>query len=551
MKKTIIYGFLAALLPMATSCSESFLHLEPQVDVPPTTLFASPDDAQYAINGLGRLMASQYASQGLNGEGTMNLYFGDMPGFAMQKCDYTGWSNTINGKYHANTTNANMAFSWHYNYRMIANANQLLANAPAEADMLPEEKGHWHYVKAQALTYRAFAYLHLVQLYSRRWSDRNGESRGVVLRTEPTTEPKAAASLKEVYQQIYDDLDTAIDWFNTCGYSRGSSNNWLPSEEAAHAIYSRAALNRQDWAKAASEADLAGAKTSVMTAEMYEQGFNTPNQEWIWSAFNDASQDLYYYGFFAYAGSNSKSSNCRSYPPAISRQVVEKINPADSRLKLYAIPTADEMPKHANLVSGSGLVVSTSAANLAKLSGDALENAQQCNAFYNRVKAKGSFIYNRLYSTTKLYYYIATKFQATNDLSVGHLCLIRKAEMLYNAAEAQYMLNNEPAAQALLEEAVAPYQPGYTCTLTGQALLDEILAYREFDLYGEGFSWNDLKRRGATMVRLNWQDGGSWNTSFAGETKPEALNRWTFVYPKIETDFNPLVQTVEDDNWTK
>lgn len=46
------------------------------------------------------------------------------------------------------------------------------------------------------------------------------------------------------------------------------------------------------------------------------------------------------------------------------------------------------------------------------------------------------------------------------------------AEMIYNEAEALCMLGgNETKVRSLLEEAVRPYQPGYSCTLSGDALL--------------------------------------------------------------------------------
>ena len=555
MKKLLIYGLLALPIAFATSCSDNYLDTTPQSSVDIPTLFATPDGAQSAVNGLGRLMCSQYASQGLNGEGTMNLYFGDLPGATLQKCDWTGWSNTINGKYHQNNSNANMAFSWHYNYRLIANANTILVNLKESED--DDIQSQWDYVKAQALTYRAYAYLHLVQLYSRRWSDRDGESRGVILRLEPSTDPQEAVSLKRVYEQIYADLDEAIELFHNCGWKRASDEVWKASEEVAHAVYSRAALNRLDYGKAASEAELACKQSSMMTTNDYLSGFNTPNKEWIWCAYNSEEQDLYYYSFFAYAASNSSSSTCRTYPVAISKEVIDHINPDDPRLPLYCIPTDDEVIAPSEQ-SGSGLVTLTSSKNLATLkekaeadpekNGLAYETALKQNAFYNRIK-NSAFYADRIYSTTKLYYYLATKFQKSGSYGIGQLCLFRMAEMLYNQAEAYFELGDEAKAIAALEKAVKPYQPDYTCSKTGSDLKEEIIAYRDFDLFGEGLSWFDMKRRGDTLVRKSWANGGSWNSSFAQTVSPSGDNNWTFVYPQIETNYNPLVQTTESDTW--
>lgn len=563
MKKILIYGLFAALMPLASSCSEDYLELSPEVDVSPSTLFTNPDDAQYAVNGIGRLMCSQYmSSQGRNGEGTLLMYFGEWPGKATQKCDLTGWANTINGKYHENNSNANMYFSWQYPYQIIVNANAIINSVPTDVPE-GETKEAWDFVKGEALTYRAHAYLRLVQIYSRRWSDRNGESRGVILRLGDDTDPKPCISQKDIYAQIYKDLDEAIALFKGSGKDR--EEVWQPNEDVAHALYSRAALTREDWSKAASEAKEAQKNYQIMGIDDYTAGFNTPNKEWIWCAYNGDTQDIYYYSFFAYMASNSKSSACRTNPLAISRELVEKISPDDQRLKLYAIPTADEMPKKASLVTGAGKVVSTSAKNL-KAREDAIAAATdpsekqslqesydylvQQNAFYNRVKGNDSFLKNRLYSSTTLYYYHNTKFQAIGDLGVGQVCIFRMAEMLYNEAEAEYKLGNEAAARAALEKAVSPYLEGYTCTKTGADLYDEICTQRAFDLNGEGHSWFDMKRRGETMTRKNWKNGGSWNNSFAITVKPDEMNRWTFCIPTIETNYNDQVTTFEDENWT-
>ncbi len=547
MNKILKYGLFAAVLSVMASCSDSYLVTEPQASTSPENVFKTPEDAQYAINGIGKLMCSQYmGTQGQNGEGTMLLYFGDFPGTSLQKCDYTGWANTINGKYHENNSNGNMAFSWHYPYRIIMNANNILANTPDKG--AADYTSSWGYIRAQALVYRAHAYLRLVQVYSRRWSDRNGESRGVILRLEPNTTEMPCSSLKEIYAQIYADLDEAIALFKESSQTRSSV--WVPSEQVAHAIYSRAALTREDWSKALSEAQEACKEGSLMTAEEYEAGFNSPNKEWIWCAFNSEQQDIYYYSYFAYIGSNSKSSSCRTNPIAISRELVDKIAPEDSRLKLYCIPTESEMPKHPSLVTGSGKVVFSTDDAISKLkTEDAKENARQMNEFYNRIKTKGGFLNERIYSTTTLYYYLATKFLAQNDLGVGQVCIARLAEMYYNQAEAQYRLGNEAAAKAALETAVKPYQPAYTCSKSGDALLDEILTYREFDLFGEGFSWFDLKRLGKTLERKSWEQGGSWNTAFSQTVNPTGLNNWTFCIPQIETNYNTMVQTFESANW--
>ncbi|MDE6007936.1 MAG: RagB/SusD family nutrient uptake outer membrane protein [Muribaculaceae bacterium] len=559
MKKTLIYGFLAVAFPLMTACSDSYLDLEPENQVTPETMFQKPSDAQYAINGIGRLMVSQYnGTQGLNGEGTMLLYYGEYPGSGTMKSDLTGWSSLINSTWNTNATSTNNVFPWSYCYRIIGNANLVISSIPDLDGMDESLKEEWGYIKAQALVYRAHSYLRLVQIYSRRWSDSNGTSRGVVLRLDRSTDPKPCSTLKEVYDQIYADLDEAITLFKNSSEKR--SDTWLPSEEVAHAVYSRAALTREDWAKASSEAKLACAKSKLMTQAQYEAGFNTPNDEWIWCAYNSSQQDIYYYSFFSYCASNATSSSNRTYPLEISRQVVEKINPADTRLKLYAIPTADEMPVSLENVVGAGKALFTDEDDLkdlqdalaketdpkkqAQLQGQ-IDNVEPINKFYNRIRTKGGFLNGRIVSNGTLYYYHATKFQNLSNPGVGQVLMYRMAEMLYNEAEAEFKLGNETAARAALEKATQPYQPDYTCTLSGDALYEEICNYRAFDLWGEGHSWYDMKRRGETLDRKGWTEGGNWNSVFAIEQTPTAANNWTKVIPQLETNYNEFVTAFE------
>ncbi len=547
MKRKFIYALLGACM-VFTSCSHDYLEQKPQSSVDPSTVFADYTNAQMLVNGLGRMMVTQYlGTQGLNGEGTFNLYYGDMQGDGLQKCNYTGWSNTINGGYHQTNNNTNAQFSWYYYYRMIGNCNQILTNIPTDiaADDTERQDG-WDYIEAQALTYRAYAFFRLSQMYSRRWSDRQGDSRGVIIRLTTDQDETPASSLKETYTQIYQDLDKAIAKFNSCGYKR--SDTWQTNVNVAHAIYSRVALTREDWQTCIEHSQAARKGYSIMGSEEYAKGFNAPNSEWIWAAYNSDAQTIYYYSYFAYAASNSNTSNCRSYPAAITKSVVKDIPAEDTRLQLYCIPTEQELPENMlSRVTGSGAVVQTTTANLNKLTGDAKTFAQLQNQFYTRIRDEYS---GRIHPDVSLFYYLSTKFLSTDEMGVGQVCLFRAAEMLYNEAEAQHQLGNDSQAAKLLEQTVTPYNPSYTCSLTGDELFEEIKKYRKFDLQGEGFNWFDLKRWGDTLVRPSYTQGGSWNTSFTGYG-PAEKNDWTFVYPQMETQYNSLVVGQEAADWTK
>lgn len=546
---------ICAALPLAfSSCGEDYLETSPQDSTSKADLFQSYETAQYAVNGLGRLMSKQYLdNQGYNGEGTVYAYCGEFPGDGMQKLSYSGWQNLCKSNYNQSNNNTNVHIAWYYYYRIVGNANQILENIPEEFSTESIRK-EWMYIRAQALTYRSYAFLMLSQLYSRRWTDRNGESRGIVLRLDTSKDPMPCTSLAKTFEQIYKDLDEAIQLFETCGKERPADVDmrWMANADVAHAVYSRAALVKNDWQNAITHSQAARKGYTIMGTEEYLAGFNTANKEWIWEVFEDDTQPIYYYSFYNYMSASCAGSASRTYPTLISKQIVDPIDPSDTRLAIYAIPTKEELISDGILDNDGNFILDKDGATIENLSGS---GAVTKGDFFNRVRNQFTAA-GRTYSTTKVGYYLGTKFLVKSGVGDGCIPIFRAAEMIYNEAEAQYRLGNEAAVRTLLNEATQPYQENYECTATGEALWEELIALRKFDLWSEGHSWFDLKRWGVNMVRKTWMEGGSWATYFAGTGKnggnygPSDKNDWTLVIPQMETNYNNMVVSQEDPNWT-
>ena len=51
---------MAILLFCTAACSDSYLELSPESSVSDEVIFENADAAQYAVNGLGRIMSTQY-----------------------------------------------------------------------------------------------------------------------------------------------------------------------------------------------------------------------------------------------------------------------------------------------------------------------------------------------------------------------------------------------------------------------------------------------------------------------------------------------------------
>lgn len=539
MNKFIKYTLCAALVFGFSSCAEDYLYTKPESSATKTDLFSSPEKAQFALNGIAKLMGQQYLStQGYNGEGTVYAYKGEFPGDGMQKLNYSGWQNIIKSNYNTSNTNTNINFPWFYYYKLINNANTILENIPTEFGN-NAVKVEWEYIKAQALAYRAYSYTMLSQVFCRRWTDRQGAARGLILRLTSDIDPMPCSTLGQTFDQIYKDLDESIQLFEDCNIARSTDVDmrWIINEDVVHAIYSRAALIKNDWQNVITHSQAARKAYSIMGTTEYFAGFNTANKEWIWEVFEDDTQPIYYYSFYNYMSSSCAGSASRTYPCLISKQLVDAIDPSDTRLGLYAIPTDEEIEEMGGIsqIVGSGEVTK--------------------GKFFDRVR-KDFTKKGRTYSTTKVGYYLGTKFLVKSGVGDGCIPIFRAAEMIYNEAEAQFRLGNEAAVQALLEEATKPYQTNYTCTKTGDDLWNELVALRKFDLWSEGQNWFDMKRWGVSMERKTWNEGGSWATYFCGDKLatdgnygPEGKNNWTVVIPVSETNYNDKVVSLEDPNW--
>jgi hypothetical protein len=312
----ILSAFLAA------SCSEEYLDTRPTSSTDVSTIFNTTEDAKLAVNGLAKLMSMQYFSQqGFNGEGTVKMYNGNYPG-AHFTVNLPGWSTIINADYYTNLTSMYDYYPWYYYYRIVGNANTIIANIDG-AQGPDTEKA---YIKAQALSYRSYAFMMLAQLYCLRWPDSgNGASLGLVLRLDTGDEEMSRSTLAETYARIYEDLDEAIDLFTSSGIHRDNALNYVVDIEAAYAIYARAALNREDYGTAASKAALARANYPLMNVAAYQDGFANPTSEWIWSVWGSSDETLYYYSYFAYIGYNSTASAVKTYPKCISKELFDKI----------------------------------------------------------------------------------------------------------------------------------------------------------------------------------------------------------------------------------
>ena len=512
MKNIIRISLCAAILAFAVACDKEYMETTPESSTSPATIFETTQNCELAINGMCKMMTTQYLStQGLNGEGTIKTWYGNF-GNDLQRCNQTGWAALWNHTMNESVNSTYLIYPWYYYYKLIGNANQVIENIE-EAEGPEAER---QYYKAQALVFRAHAFTMLMQLYAYRWQDsNNGSAPGIALRLDTSIGDIALSTQSECYAQIYADCDEAISLFKACGIDRGADEFYKPNLNVAYAVKARAALVREDWQTVVACAPEARKGHPLMSTDQYMNGgFSDENNEWIWGVYEAGDQTLYYYSFFAYQASNASSSMQRTYPLAISKELYDQIPETDVRRRMWLEPTEEEW----------------AACNA---------NGQAASAFSNRAKTEFA---DKLYSTSQIYGYMQFKFLCTFTPGGGSFNIYRSAEMILSEAEALCHIGGQDArVQELLKELNKNLDSAYDCTKTGADLLTEVKLYRRIDLWGEGFDWYDYKRWNEPIVRKTKAQGGSFAAAFAVTINVGDGNKWTWKVPKRELDYNGLI----------
>lgn len=540
MKKIInklFAGSLLAGMMLVSSCAGDYLDTAPTDSTGATDAVGTTANAMKALNGIAKIMTTQhsYFGGGFAGENNIMIQYESYPSENYNYNYYaSGWSPIFNQEFHTRTNSIYDAYAWYYYYTIAGNANTILANI----DNAEGTEAERNFVKASALTFRAYAFEKLVHYYCWRWQDsNNGASQGIVLRLDESTGGQGYATLAETYAQIYKDLDEAIMLFEQSGMDRNASQVWMPNINVAHAIYARAALTKQDYTKALTEAKLARQNYPLMSNAEYHAGFCNPTSEWIFGSFGSAQENNWYWSYgtqYACNGYYANAAGAANGAGSIGRELINRIPNDDARKALFL--TEDKFPGY-NFNDGSAMDLGYGILGMGDDEKKADALWEGAAAYCQKMAVSGL---EAPYQAGYMYLGGQLKFYVFDTPGVSYLPFIRSSEMVLVEAEANYFLNDETAARAALVElnATSGRNPEYTCDKSGEALWNEIMDYRELELWGEGFAWSDYKRWNRDIVRHSFAEGGNAHISVAKTIPASGVNKWTWDVPLNETDYN-------------
>ena len=531
MNKLCVGLFSIALSVGMASCSADYLDTAPTSSVGTSTAVGTTENEMKALNGIARMMTTQHnmCSQGFAGE---NYIMNKMECYPSENYLYNyyaaGWAPLINAEWNNRTTSTYNAYAWYYYYSLIGSANSIIANIDAATGPDSEKQ----FIKASALTFRAYAFEKLAHYYCVRWQDsNNGSAQGLVLRLDESTGGMPYSTMSETYTQIYKDCEDAIALFGQCGNDREGSKVWIPNVNVAHAVYARAALTKQDYSKALSEAKLAREGFPLMTNAEYQSGFCNPTSEWIFGSYGGAQEQLWYWSYGTqYSCNGYYASSQPTGAGAIERELINRIPNNDARKALFL--TEDKFPNHDWTPANTDPYLQTYA--ILGMNDDVLW--EEVRAYCDKMTPSGLV---PAYESGYFYLGGQLKFWVFDSPGVSYLPFIRSSEMVLVEAECNYFLNNETAAQASLVElnATSGRNPEYTCSKTGQDLFNEIKDYYELELWGE-CSWSNYKRWNLPVVRKTFANGSNSHAAAAVTIPANGANNWTWGVPLNETDYN-------------
>lgn len=369
-------------------------------------------------------------------------------------------------------------FIWNQCYKNIKVANDVLKSVDLEnlSDVAKSYVG-------QAYAMRAFEYFTLIQIYQFSYKGHE-DAAGVPIVTEKTAEAEAnnnpRAAVKDVYKQIMDDLNTAIDYLTDSRSAKSEINR-----QVAYGLRARVNLVMQNWSDAAADAKKAAEGYTPLSKDAAAApGFNDVSaSNWIWGNIVDESNDIVQTGILNFP-SMMCSFTGNGYSPTYACRMINS--------KLWKEIPSTDVRKGWWIDENLNSPIVDPKYVVHQEDEDEKGNVVKYLAVYNQTGDEVADI-TEPYTNVK---FGAYKNQYGNELNACDIPLMRVEEMILIQAEATAMGGNVEEGKRILENFVRTYRdPSYTCNATtAEGVQDAVWFQRRVELWGEGFSFTDLLR---------------------------------------------------------
>jgi hypothetical protein len=535
MKLKIAFILIPCLLLLNTSCKDEFLDRTPTDAIAADNALATTGNMRLVINGLHRLLYAQ--SQVILPGGT-SFRAGEhywvpmddvMSGGIIHTAQANGWQTAdLQWNEHTLPTAQSNEHRWYQRYHVIASASSIINKVVDENIPLDAELAE---ILGQAYAYRAYAYYDLITHYARGYIIGNpATDPGVPLQvgTKPPYTSGPRATVQEVYDQMYADVDEAIAVFAQAT-DRCSGPTYCKSDlniNVAYGLKARIALSSGDWATARDAAIAARAGFPLMSEAEWKSGFNTLDlSEVIWGSNVIGTETTFFRSYFYIMCNTFNGSQNRGNPKIFNAAIYAQIPDTDYR-KAAVLPLAPNTnPAAANNQGGFGNDPNYTDEDRFNFVADSIRNVYGTTSGHN----------------THPYMHFKMKQKNPGTIDPDDIILMRSSEMYLIEAEARTMLSDISGAQAALQALGGARDSAYNAGAftTEAALMDQIKFQWYVEFYGEGFGYeNHIRWDEALDLTGSGADPTFYGKGFS-QAAPSVNDDWIWKIPQAEIDANP------------
>ena len=379
---------------------------------------------------------------------------------------------------------------WTNLYTLIAKANEVISLYPDGGQTAGEKA-----LLGQAYAIRGMSYYYLVQIYQ-DYLNEDGTFKTdapaipiIYNATDGKTEAQMDSAMGrntvgKVLEVTQSDLENAVKQLSGADYERPSKN--YIDLSVAQGLLARFYLLTQQWQKAADTANAARKGYKIMGNEELHQGFNSVNNsEWMWGFQHTTETATSYASLFSHLATAGPGYGA-TYPFLIDAKLYSQIPESDYRKTLFNGPDGDPT---------------------------------QSTPGAKKPYANQKFLYNTDWLCDYVY--------------------MRASEMILIEAEAYAHLNQNDKAAQVLKELMVNRQPDWNKVLV---TVEDVYLQRRIELWGEGFTYFDLKRLNKGIDRS--YEGNNHNYKLV---VPAHSVLWTFQLPQSELQENSHIQASEQN----
>jgi hypothetical protein len=532
-----------------TSCSEEFLDRTPTDAISAADALSSQENMQLVLNGIHRGLYSQSQTvfPGGNSARANNHYWvpmgdnltGDLIHSA--NANNLSWRSVMQWNEHTDQTSLTTELLWYHRYNIILHAN-LLINGITEGDFAETEQ--LNSILGQAYTYRAYAYLSLVQHYAKGYliGDPTSDPGVPLLFSSDspfTSEPRS--TVQEIYDQIGSDLESAISAFEN-GAERTGGGAEAKSQlniDVAYGLKARWALSKGDWATAAEAAQIAREGYALLGEDDWKSGFNTNNlSEVIWGSHVIQAETTFFRSYFYLASNTFNGSQIRNNPKIADRRMVDAIPETDYRKDVF-LPDAPN--SNTSAANGNG--------GWENNTNPLYQTEEEFDAAIAEIKSTYGLVSGH---NTHPYMHFKLKNANPGSIDPDDVIYMRASEMYLIEAEAKLMMDDLEGAKEALRPLAEARDSAWDADEfnTEEEFFEHIKFQWRLEMWGEGFGYtNHIRWDEGIDHAANGGSGASevlYQEAFQID-KPSMNDDWIFQIPLAEINANPNLSSSDQN----